>query len=229
MSLATALNFIGFQTLIKQEVAQTAVQKEQEFVTNKDAPTLNGVLDQMEHLSGGQDRQITVAEVIDCLGKHSFASTILSFALISTSPASGIPGITAFVALVVMFLVVQMIIGRDSLWLPGFIMRRDISAKKLREGVSWLRKPVGFVDRILHERSTYLLHRPWVYLPLFMVLALTFFMPFMEVIPMSGSIASAMIAMFAAGYLMRDGRVVILSMVLMSLLPLGVAWFLIGR
>jgi len=198
-------------------------------MADRDAPSLNGVLDQMEHLSGGEDRQITVEEIIDCLGKHSFASTILAFSLISTSPASGIPGITAFVALVVMFLVVQMIVGRDSLWLPGFIMRRDIAAKKLREGVSWLRKPVGFVDRFLHERSTYLLHRPWVYLPLVMVLALTLFMPFMEVIPTSGSIASAMIAIFAAGYLMRDGRVVILSMILMSLLPIGVGWFLMGR
>jgi hypothetical protein len=183
----------------------------------------------MEHLSGGADRQITVEEIINCLGKHSFASTILAFSLISTSPASGIPGVTAFVGLVVMFLVVQMIFGRDSLWLPGFIMRRDIAAKKLREGVRWLRRPVAFVDRFLHERATFLLHRPWIYLPLIMVLLLTMFMPFMEVVPTSGSIASAMIAIFAAGYLMRDGKVVILSMVLMSLLPVGVAWFILER
>lgn len=198
-------------------------------MNDTDGPTLSGVLDQMEHLSGGADRQITVEEIINCLGKHSFASTILAFSLISTSPASGIPGVTAFVGLVVMFLVVQMIFGRDSLWLPGFIMRRDIAAKKLREGVRWLRRPVAFVDRFLHERTTFLLHRPWIYLPLIMVLLLTMFMPFMEVVPTSGSIASAMIAIFAAGYLMRDGKVVILSMVLMSLLPVGVAWFILGR
>lgn len=198
-------------------------------MNDTDGPTLSGVLDQMEHLSGGADRQITVEEIINCLGKHSFASTILAFSLISTSPASGIPGVTAFVGLVVMFLVVQMIFGRDSLWLPGFIMRRDIAAKKLREGVRWLRRPVAFVDRFLHERTTFLLHRPWIYLPLIMVLLLTMFMPFMEVVPTSGSIASAMIVIFAAGYLMRDGKVVILSMVLMSLLPVGVAWFILGR
>ncbi|HBB82903.1 MAG TPA: exopolysaccharide biosynthesis protein exod [Sulfitobacter sp.] len=198
-------------------------------MSDTDGPTLDGVLDQMENLSGGDDRQITVEEIINCLGKHSFASTILAFSLISTSPASGIPGVTAFVGLVVMFLVVQMIVGRDSLWLPGFIMRRDIAADKLREGVKWLRRPVRFVDRFLHERTTFLLHRPWIYLPLIMVLLLTMFMPFMEIVPTSGSIASAMIAIFAAGYLMRDGRVVILAMVLMSLLPVGVAWFFIGR
>lgn len=62
-----------------------------------------------------------------------------------------------------------------------------------------------------------------------MVMALSMFMPFMELVPTSGSIASAMIAIFAAGYLMRDGRVVIFSMVLMSLLPVGVAWFFLGR
>lgn len=198
-------------------------------MSDKDGPSLSGVLDQMEHLSGGADRQITVEEIIDCLGKHSFASTILAFSLISTSPASGIPGVTAFVGFVVMFLVVQMIFGRNSLWLPGFIMRRDIAAKKLREGVKWLRRPVSFVDRFLHERTTFLLHRPWIYLPLIMVLSVTIFMPFMEIVPTSGSIASAMIAIFAAGYLMRDGRVVILSMILMSLLPVGVTWFFLGR
>ena len=62
-----------------------------------------------------------------------------------------------------------------------------------------------------------------------MVLSVTIFMPFMEIVPTSGSIASAMIAIFAAGYLMRDGRVVILSMILMSLLPVGVTWFFLGR
>ena len=198
-------------------------------MSDKDGPTLSGVLDQMEHLSGGADRQITVEEIIDCLGKHSFASTIFAFSLISTSPASGIPGVTAFVGLVVMFLVVQMIFGCKKLWLPGFIMRRDIAAKKLRAGVKWLRRPVSFVDRFLHERTTFLLHRPWIYLPLIMVLSVTIFMPFMEIVPTSGSIASAMIAIFAAGYLMRDGRVVILSMILMSLLPVGVTWFFLGR
>jgi len=52
------------------------------------------------------------------------------------------------------------------------------------------------------------------------VLLLTLFMPFMELVPTSGSIAAAIIAIFAAGLLTRDGGVVLLSMLLLSVLPM---------
>jgi hypothetical protein len=44
------------------------------------------------------------------------------------------------------------------------------------------------------------------------ILCLALLMPFMEIIPMSGSIASAIIAFYAAGLLMRDGVVVLLAL-----------------
>ena len=58
---------------------------------------------------------------------------------------------------------------------------------------------------------TYLLHRPWLFLPLFLTLALTLVMPLFEAVPTSGSIASALIALFAAGLLTRDGGLVVIS------------------
>jgi hypothetical protein len=73
-------------------------------------------------------------------------------------------------------------------------------------------------------RLTFLLHRPWLYLPLVLILALTVFMPFMEVVPTSGSIASAVIALFAAGLLMRDGAFVVMSFAVLAALP-AAAWY----
>ncbi|MFW5689525.1 MAG: exopolysaccharide biosynthesis protein, partial [Spirochaetota bacterium] len=90
-------------------------------------------------------------------------------------------------------------IGRKSVWLPGFITRRRMSSAKLCRGIGWLRKPVHFVERFLRARLTFLLHRPWLYLPLSLVLVLTLFMPLLEIVPTSGSIASAVVALFAAG------------------------------
>lgn len=68
---------------------------------------------------------------------------------------------------------------------------------------------------------TYLLHRPWLFLPLFLTLALTLIMPLLEVIPTSGSIASAMIALFAAGLLTRDGGLVLISVILILGAPIA--------
>ncbi len=42
----------------------------------------------------------------------------------------------------------------------------------------------------------------------------------MEFVPPSGSIASTIIALFAAGLLTRDGGVVLVSLLLLSVLPL---------
>ncbi|UEM19418.1 exopolysaccharide biosynthesis protein [Skermanella mucosa] len=184
---------------------------------------LSDVLDRLESTARGES--ITVQQVVEKLGHKSFASLMLIFSLISTSPASAIPGLTATVAVIIFILVVQMILGRDCVWLPQIISHRRLSTEKLCKGIGWLRKPVLFVERFLKARLTFFLHRPWLFLPLFLILALTLFMPFMEVIPTSGSIASAVIAFFAAGLLTRDGGLVLFSLILLLAVPVAVWQF----
>ena len=175
--------------------------------------------------SSVRGESIAVEEVIEKLGRKSFASLMLVFSLVSTSPASAIPGITAIVATITFILVVQMIIGRDCVWLPGFITRRRMSTARLCKGIGWLRKPVRFVERFLKARLTFFFHRPWLWLPLILILGLTLFMPFMEIVPTSGSIASAVIALFAGGLLTRDGALVVASLVLLLAVPVAVWQF----
>jgi hypothetical protein len=178
---------------------------------------LSDVLDQLESAVEGD--RVTVGTIVERLGHHSFAALMLVFALISTSPASAIPGVTAVVAAIVFLLVVQMIAGRNCVWLPGIVTKRELAADKLCSGIGWLRKPVAFVERLLRPRLGFLYHRPWLYLPLLLILALTLFMPFLEAIPTSGSLASAVIAMFAAGILTKDGALALLATALLIALP----------
>ena len=187
---------------------------------------LSDVLDNLERSVRGDS--VTVQEVVERLGRKSFASLMLIFSLISTSPASAIPGITATVAGAIFILVVQMIFGRECVWLPQFINRRRLSRAKLCKGIGWLRKPVAFVERFLKARLTFLFHRPWLFVPLVLILLLTLFMPFMEVIPTSGSMASAVIAFFAAGLLTRDGGLVAISLILLLGVPVAVWQFGFG-
>jgi hypothetical protein len=184
---------------------------------------LSEVLNKLE--SAARDDSIPIGDVVEHLGHRSFASLMLIFSLISTSPASAIPGITTMVALIVFLLIVQMLIGRDCVWLPQFVSRRRMATAKLCKGIRWLRRPVRFVERFLKPRLTFLLHRPWVFGPLVLILGLTLFMPLMEAIPTSGSIASAVIAFFAAGLLTRDGALVAVSFVLLFGVPVAVWHF----
>jgi len=178
---------------------------------------LSDVLDRLERTAEGDSIQI--GTVVEKLGRRSFASLMLVFSLVSTSPASAIPGITATVAALVFILVAQMILGRDCVWLPDFITRRHMSTQKLCRGIGWLRKPVHFVERFIRPRLAFIYHRPFIYVPLVLILGLTLFMPFLEAIPTSGSIASAVIALFAAGLLTRDGTLALLAAALLLAVP----------
>jgi hypothetical protein len=180
-------------------------------------------LDQLEKAAHG--KSIPIGEVVEHLGRKSFASLMLIFSLISTSPASAIPGITATVAVIVFLLAVQMIVGRDCVWLPDFVARRHMSTAKLCKGIGWLRKPVQWVERFLRPRLTFLLHRPWIFVPLLLILALTLVMPVLEAVPTSGSIASAVIALFAAGLLTHDGALVAGSLILLLGVPMAILHF----
>ncbi len=185
---------------------------------------LSNVLDELETSVRGDETSIE--EVVETLGRSSFAALMLAFSLVSTSPASAIPGMTAVVAALVFILVSQMMIGRDSVWLPKFVMRRRLSTDKLCKGIRWLRKPVKFVERFLKPRMTWLFHRPWLWLPMILIMALTLFMPFMEIVPTSGSIASGVIALFAASLLTRDGVLALISLALLLVVPVGVVtWY----
>lgn len=178
---------------------------------------LMDLLTHLEHSVKGD--KVAISDLVREIGPQSFAALMLLFALISTSPASAIPGVTAVVAVIEFLLVIQMIAGRHSLWLPRFISRRSLSRDKLCNGIQWLRKPVRFVERFLKERLTTLVTPPLMYVPLSLILVLTLFMPFMEVIPTSGSIASAIIASVAAGFLTRDGLLVAISVPLLAMVP----------
>lgn len=187
---------------------------------------LSDVLARLEAAVNGDE--VTVQEVIERLGRKSFASVMLIFSLISASPASAIPGLTAVVAGITFLLAAQMIIGRNHLWLPSFITCRRLSTAKLCKGIGWLRKPLHFVERFLKARLTFFFHGPWFHFTLMLIMALTLFMPFMELIPTSGSIASAVIALFAAGFLTRDGAVVICALLLLLGVPIAVWHFGFG-
>ena len=181
---------------------------------------LSDVLDKLE--SSVEGDSTTIRHIVEKLGHSSFASVMLAFSLVSTSPASAIPGLTAFIGIIVAVLVVQMIIGRTSLWLPRFVMCRPVSKTKLCKGIGWLRKPVRFVERFVRPRWTFLFHRPWLWLPLILILCLASFMPFMELVPTSGSIASAVIALFAAGLLTKDGALALVAFLVLLTIPLAI-------
>ena len=142
----------------------------------------------------------------DRLGRGSFASGLLIVALLVVTPLSAVPGFTTLAGLIIALVCIQFILGRRTLWLPQFILRRRISRARLNSAAAWLSRPVLFLDRTASANRLVALTR-WpfsgIYYGLCMVLGLM--MPLLEIIPVTSSLLGVVIATFGAALVTRDG------------------------
>ncbi len=182
---------------------------------DKTPATLTGVLDRLE--DGIERGDPTIGALVRQFGARSFTSIMLVFALIAVSPATTGPGVTTAIAVVEFLLVIQLLLGRQALWLPGVIARRRVPAAGLETAVSWLRRPLRLIDRLLRPRLTFLVSPPCLYLWLLLILGITMVMPLMELIPASGTLAGTVIALIATAILTRDGVLILLALAVMAI------------
>jgi len=178
-------------------------------------PSLTGVLDQLG--KAGDDEEVTVGQILDEVGDRSLAPILLVPAMITASPISGIPGVPTITGIVVGLIVVQMLMGRDTLWVPQFLSRRSVAKSKMDKAVKFLRKPVGWLDKMMKPRMSWLASRPWNYVALVICLIIALTTPVMEFLPFAISIAAVAIGFFAAGILMRDGLMILIGYAVVGL------------
>jgi hypothetical protein len=191
-----------------------------------DARALSEVLDVLDALAAtAEGDAVTVEALVTTLGRRSFPTLVLAPSLIAVSPVSGIPGMSSTIGLLVATITAQMLWGRQSAWLPGFLTRRQIKTARLRRALDWLRRPVRALERVAKPRLVLIVSRPFVVLPLSVMLATALAMPLLELVPLSATIAGSLLSVFAVGLLVRDGALVLLALALSAVAPL-VVWTL---
>lgn len=168
---------------------------------------ISEVLEILEE-AGDPDR-VSVRQIVEAMGDRSFAAILLVPALLLVSPLSGIPGSPTIAGAIIALILVQMLLGRSSLWLPEVLASRRLPTRRFKAALKWLRGPVGRVEPLIRERLAWLTVRPWNYVALWLCLAVTAVMPLMELVPFFASGAGLAISLFAAGLLARDGVVLL--------------------
>ena len=151
------------------------------------------------------DTHVSVEDVLQRVGDQSFPAVILVPAIVLVSPISGIPGTPTLGALITILVTLQALIGRQHLWLPGFLMRRRIKADKMTRAVDWLSKPAGWMDRLSSGRWRLLSSRPLRPLAYAVVTLIALAWPMLEILPFVTSFFAGAVAMIMYGLMSRDG------------------------
>ncbi|MDW7772118.1 MAG: exopolysaccharide biosynthesis protein [Desulfobulbaceae bacterium] len=171
------------------------------------------MLDQIGRAAGDQDK-VTVGEILDAVGSRSFCPLLLLAGIIMASPLSGIPGMPTIMAVFVLLIAVQLLIGRKHSWLPNWLLNRSITSTKLAKALAWLEPPARFIDRRLRPRLTFLVHSAGAYVIAVICIALAAGMPFMELVPFSATTAGLALVAFGLSLVAHDGFMAISAFVL---------------
>lgn len=161
--------------------------------------------------SAGNGDGVTLRDVLDTLGRRSFGPMLLVPALVIVSPASAVPTVPTLLALVIGFIAVQMILGREHVWLPRALLDRRLNEERFRKVLSFLRPIVRRVDPYIQERMTALTRRPANLFALGLCCIAPLLMPLGEVIPFLTSFLAGSLALFAVAIMFRDGLIMLLG------------------
>lgn len=176
-----------------------------------DADSLGAVLDRLERVAGETD-PVTVDAVLDELGRRSFGVALLVPGLVILAPLVGdIPGVPTMVAAVVLLSVGQLLLGRESPWLPRWLLERDAEAETVRKVVDGMRPAVRLVDRVVEPRLTALTGKVGRRVIAVVSVVVAAGVPLMEVIPFSANVAGVLLSGFGLALISSDGLLALVT------------------
>ncbi|MFG6157728.1 exopolysaccharide biosynthesis protein [Halomonas sp. 1390] len=165
--------------------------------------------------AGRHADSVSLEAILDSLGRRSFAPFLLVAGLVTLAPLIGdIPGVPTLMAMLVVLAGVQLLAGREHIWLPGWLLRRRVSRARFVAVVRWMQRPAHWIDRLLKPRLT-LLTRPPAHIAVALTsLLIALAMPPMEVVPFTANGAGLALTLFALALLAHDGLMALLGYLL---------------
>ena len=133
-----------------------------------------------------------MGDVLDDFGARSFGPFIMIPALLELTPVGGIPGLPTALSFISL-IAVQLLLGRDHVWMPQFVQQRG-GSKKLHKAVGKLRGLASFLDRHSKGRLEGLTQGTAIKLVAGAILLLCCTVPPLEFLPFASSILMLTIA-----------------------------------
>ena len=186
--------------------------------------TLDQMLDCMGEVAEDGE-SVSLNDILNVVGRRSFGPLLLVPGLVTSAPLVGdVPGVPVMMGVFVILVSVQVLLRRETFWLPQWMLRRSVRSATLGKAVSKLRKPARFVDRLIHPRLGFLVRARAIFFIAVCCIVIAAATPVMELIPFSANGAGAALVFFGLALIAQDGLFALLAH-LFTLGTFGVGFF----
>jgi hypothetical protein len=139
--------------LIEQGIA-LPVKPRASLPQDAPAPDNETVAEMLRDLTEGGEGQVTGQTLVDHLGRKGFGPMLLALGVPMLAPLP--PGVPIVFALPLLIVCLQMVVGRQTLWLPRWLSKRGIEREKLAKLVNKVTPAVAKVEKHLKPRLSFL-------------------------------------------------------------------------
>jgi hypothetical protein len=168
---------------------------------------LDQLLDRIQSAAREHPRT-SLRAVVDAIGIRSFAPILLFAGLVMLAPLIGdIPGVPVLMGIVVILVAGQLLLRRERVWLPEWLLERSIASGKVTTAIAWSRRPARFIDRWTQPRLRWAVRHAATPVIAIVCVILAAATPLMEVIPFSANIAGLAITAFGLALVTEDGLI----------------------
>lgn len=207
--------------MTKSDRRQDAQKQDCDDITDDDDRPLQAVIACVraagnKEIRDDEEEMLSIKDIVAALGEASFAPLLFVPSIIIVSPLSGIPGLSSLFGILLALIAVQMVIGRSHVWLPLWLMRREMGRARFNKALDVMQKPIGFVDRVTHPRFAMLVTWPFAKVLQVLCVFCGAMMPFFELVPFSSSILALAVAFFSMTFVTRDGVLALLGLAVLA-------------
>ncbi len=165
---------------------------------------------------------IRVKELVDIFGSRAFGPFLLLPAIVELSPIGAVPGIPTALAVFIIIVSCQLLVGRERLWLPHFVARYKLDNDKILPALTKAEPLMKLMDRWFSgQRLRALTQRPFTPFAALLCIALAISVPPLELFPFASSAPMLTVALIGSAMLLHDGRLMLFA-VMLSVLSISV-------
>lgn len=159
---------------------------------------------------------ISIADIRRLTGRRMAGPLLFFPAMVVVSPLSLVPTLPTTIAVIVLIVAGQLMVGIQKIWLPKRVLKMSLSGRRLEKVMNFLKPAARWIDAVSKPRLTFLTQGLPVCIAAGICVVVALTMPPLEFFPGASTAAGVVIAAFGLAITTQDGLLMSLALLLVA-------------